>query len=115
MKIEVINDGNPDAIHHVRTCKKVSAVQIMKSYTYLSSGGIKQKDRYCAVTGWLDQAEYGMVHDVFGQVEVHPGCNVIVRTGKGCCLKKYEYRIDSEQDVLAFNNEVSLLLGLEKV
>ena len=115
MKIEVINDGNPDAINHVRTCKKVSAVQIMKSYTYLSSGGLKQKDRYCAVTGWLDQVEYGMVHDVFGQVEVHPGCNVIVRTGKGCCLKKHEYRIDSEGDIYSLYNDILFMLAMEKV
>ena len=114
MRVEVINDGNPDAINHVRTCKKVSAIQIKNSYTYTPFGGLKPKDRYCAVTGLLDQAEYGIVRDIFGQVEVQPGCNVIVRSGKGCCLKKYEYRIDTEQDVLAFNNEVSLLLGLEK-
>lgn len=114
MKIEVINDGNPDAINHVHRCKKVSAVQIMPSYTYEFGIGLKLNSRHCTITGWLDQDEYGIIQDLFGQVEVYPGCNVIVRTGKGCCLKKHEYRIDSEQDVLAFNNEVSLLLAIEK-
>lgn len=115
MKIMVINDGNPDAINHITTCKDVKNISVLMHHPLSAAGIVKEDYRYCMVSGWLDQAELGMSHNLFGQVYVQPGCNVIVRTGKGCCLKKHEYRIDSVQDVLSFHNEVSLLLGLEKV
>lgn len=112
MKIEVINDGSSDATNNIKDVKSVS---ILTLHPVSITDTVSEEYRYCMVSGWFDQAALGMTHDLFGQVYVHPGCNVIVRTGKGCCLTKHEYRIDSEQDALAFHNEVSLLLELEKV
>lgn len=112
MKIEVINDGSPDATNNIKDVKSVS---ILTRRPVSFTNTVSDEYRYCMVSGWFDQAALGMTHNLFGQVYVHPGCNVIVRTGKGCCLTKHEYRIDSEGDIYSLYNEILFMLAMEKV
>jgi hypothetical protein len=74
---------------------------------------VEKLGHYCHITGYYDIDHE--LEDSPHSVEIHPGCNVIVRTGKGCCLKKHEYRIDSEGDIYSLYNDILFMLAMEKV
>lgn len=111
MRVYVENDNAPESNS---CCNVVVSVCMEKEPTWIQKVfKVEKLGHYCHITGYYDVDHE--LEDYPHSVEVHPGCNVIVRTGKGCCLKKHEYRIDSEGDIYSLYNDILFMLAMEKV
>lgn len=112
MRVYVENDNAPETNS---CCNVVVSVCMEKEPDWIKKvlPKVEKLGHYCRITGYYNSDHE--LEDYPHPVEIHPGCNVIVRTGKGCCLKKHEYRIDSEGDIYSLYNEILFMLAMEKV
>ncbi len=111
MRVYVDNDNAPESNS---CCNVVVTVRMEKEPEWIKKVLPKAElGHYCHITGYYDVDHE--LEDSPHSVEIHTGCNVTIRSGKGCCLKKYEYRIDTEGDIYNMYNDILLLLAMEKV
>lgn len=112
MRVYVENDNGPESNS---CCSVVVSVCMEQEPDWIQKvlPNVEKLGHYCHITGYYDVDHE--LEDYPHPVEIHTGCNVIIRTGKGCCLKKHEYRIDSEGDIYSLYNDILFMLAMEKV